>query len=142
MKTLSSLLIAISLFLLPIKGLILTMILFISLDTCTALYVTIKLNGWKSFQSTKFFNIVVKSFFYLASIILAFSIDIYIFEGSIMGIKLLLAKSMTAVWVFNEIKSCDENSVKLGNKPFFDTIKSLLSKMKQLKKDLNEITNG
>ncbi len=49
---------------------------------------------------------------------------------------------MTAVWVFNEIKSCDENSVKLGNKPFFDIIKSLLSKMKQLKKDLNEITNG
>lgn len=118
------------------------MILFIALDTCTALYVTIKLNGWKSFQSTKFFNIVVKSFFYLASIILAFSIDIYIFEGSIMGIKLLLAKSMTAVWVFNEIKSCDENSVKLGNKPFFDIIKSLLSKMKQLKKDLNDITNG
>lgn len=139
MKTITSLFIAISLFLLPIQGLILTMILFISLDTVTALYVTIRLKGWKSFQSTKFFNIVVKSFFYLASIILAFTIDNYIFEGSIMGIKLLLAKSMTAVWVFNEIKSCDENSVKLGNKPFFDMIKELLSKMKQLKKDLNEL---
>jgi len=139
MKTITSLFIAISLFLLPIQGLILTMILFISLDTVTALYVTIKLKGWKSFQSTKFFNIVVKSFFYLASIILAFTIDNYIFEGSVMGIKLLLAKSMTAVWVFNEIKSCDENSVKLGNKPFFDIIKELISKMKQLKKDLNEI---
>ena len=139
MKTITSLSIAVSLFLLPIQGLILTMILFISLDTITALYVTIKLKGWKSFQSTKFFNIVVKSFFYLASIILAFTIDNYIFDGSVMGIKLLLAKSMTAVWVFNEIKSCDENSVKLGNKPFFDMIKELLSKMKQLKKDLNEI---
>jgi phage-related holin len=142
MKTITSLFIAISLFLLPIQGLILTMILFISLDTITALYVTIRLKGWKSFQSTKFFNIVVKSFFYLASITLAFTIDNYIFEGSVMGIKLLLAKSMTAVWVFNEIKSCDENSVKLGNKPFFDMIKELLGKMKQLKKDLNEITNG
>lgn len=139
MKIISSLIVAISLFLLPIQGLILTMILFISLDTATALYVTIKLNGWKSFQSTKFFNIVVKSFFYLFSIILAFTIDNYIFEGSTMGVKLLLAKSMTAVWVFNEIKSCDENSVKLGNKPFFEMIKNLLGKMKELKKDLNEL---
>ena len=139
MKTLSSLLIAISLFLLPIKGLILTMILFIALDTCTALYVTIKLNGWKSFQSTKFFNIVVKSFFYLFSIILAYLIDTNLFESSFLGVPLILSKSMTAVWVFNEIKSVDENSVKIGNKSFFVIIKEMLGKLKELKKDLNEI---
>ena len=139
MKIITSFFLALSLFLLPIQGLLITMILFIALDTITALYVTIKLKGWSSFRSTKFFNIVVKSFFYLFSIILAFVIDNFIFEGSILGIKLLLSKSMTAVWVFNEVKSCDENSVKLGNKPFFCVIKDFIGKMKSLKKDLNEL---
>ena len=139
MKTILSLLTAISLFLLPIQGLIITMIFFIILDTITAIYVNVRLKGWSSFQSTKFFNIVVKSFFYLFSIILAYLIDTNLFESSFLGVPLILSKSMTAVWVFNEIKSVDENSVKIGNKSFFVIIKEMLGKLKELKKDLNEI---
>ena len=59
-------------FLAPIKGLLLITGLCVLLDTFFAIYTTIKLNGWASYQSTKLFNIVVKSFFYLGSIILAF----------------------------------------------------------------------
>jgi len=139
MKTLSALTIAITLFLMPISGLLLTMIAFVVLDTAIGIYVSIKLKGWKSFQSTKFFNLVVKSFFYLASIIMAYFLDKYMLEGSFMGIKLVLAKGMTAVWIFNEINSCDENSMKLGNKSIWVLSKDLIAKLKTLKKDLNEL---
>lgn len=136
---LSSLAVSLSLFLLPIQGLLLTMIGFIVLDTVIGIYVTVRLNGWGSVQSTKFFNLVVKSFFYLFSVIMAFLVDKFVFDGRIMEVSFLLAKSMTCVWVFNEIKSCDENSMKLGNRSFFEIVKSLITTAKDLKKDLNEI---
>lgn len=139
MKMLSSLAVSLSLFLLPIQGLLLTMIGFIVLDTVIGIYVTVRLNGWGSVQSTKFFNLVVKSFFYLFSVIMAFLVDKFVFDGRIMEVSFLLAKSMTCVWVFNEIKSCDENSMKLGNRSFFEIVKSLITTAKDLKKDLNEI---
>jgi len=139
MKIITYLLTSISLFLLPIKGLLITMIMFIVLDSVMAIYVAVKLGGWNAFKSTKFFNIVVKSFFYLFTIILAYFVDIFMFEGSILDIKLLLAKSMTSAWVFIEVKSCDENSMKLGNKSLWVLIKSFTTKIKSIKKDLNDI---
>jgi phage-related holin len=130
-----------SLFLLPIKGLLCTMIVFITLDTITGIYVSVKLYGISSFQSTKFFNLVVKSFFYLFSIIMAYFLDAYILEGAFMGVNLLLSKAMTAVWIFSEIKSIDENSMKLGNKSMTKYISDLFTFLKGIKKDLNELKN-
>jgi hypothetical protein len=72
---------------------------------------------------------------------LAFTIDKYIFEGSIMGIKFLLAKTMTMAWIYNEIKSLDETSMKLGNRSLWVILKELLAKMKDIKKDLGDIVD-
>ena len=110
------------------------------LDTIFAIYTTIKLNGWSSYQSTKLFNIVVKSFFYLGSIVLAFFIDTHIVEhNTLFGINLLISKAVTVFWLYIEVKSIDETSQKLGNKSFYFTIKNLMTKAKDLKKDINEI---
>ena len=37
------------------------------------------------------------------------------------------------------MKSIDETSVKLGNKPFVEVIRSLMKRAKEFKKDLNEL---
>lgn len=127
-------------FLAPIKGLLLLTGLVVVLDTLFAIYTTIKLNGWQSYQSTKLFNIVVKSFFYLGSIILAFFVDTHIIEkNTLFGVNLLMSKVVTIFWIYIEVKSIDETSQKLGNKSFYFTIKNLLTKLKDLKKDINEI---
>jgi hypothetical protein len=34
------------------------------------------------------------------------------------GISFLAAKTMTTLWIYIEIKSLDESSIKLGNKSF------------------------
>ena len=127
-------------FLTPIKGLLILTGIAVFLDTIFAIYVTIKLNGWQSYQSTKLFNIVVKSFFYFGSIVLAFFIDTHIIEqNTIFEINLLISKAVTVFWIYIEVKSIDETSQKLGNKSFYFTIKNIMSKAKDLKKDINEI---
>lgn len=127
-------------FLTPIKGLLLITGIAVLLDTLFAIYTTIKLNGWGSYQSTKLFNIVVKSFFYFGSIVLAFFIDTHIIEKNVIfGINLLISKVVTIFWLYIEVKSIDETSQKLGNKSFYFTIKNLMTKAKDLKKDINEI---
>ena len=135
-----TLLITVATILAPIKGLLFLTGLAVFLDTVFAVYTTIKLNGWASYQSTKLFNIVVKSFFYLGSITLAFFIDEHIVgQNLILGIELFMSKILTIFWLYIEIKSMDETSQKHGNKPFYEIIKDILNKAKDLKKDINEI---
>ena len=137
---LKTLLVLITTILTPIKGLLLVTGMAVLLDTVFAIYTTIKLYGCKSYQSTKLFNIVVKSFFYLGSITLAFFIDTHIVGiNLIMGIELFLSKVITIFWLYIECKSIDETSQKHGNKPFYVIIKNILEKAKELKKDINGI---
>lgn len=139
MKTIVATIFSILTFLSPVTGLIIIMIGFILLDTAAGIYVSVKLGGWKSFQSDKLFNLSVKSFFYCFSIILAYLIDMFIFGGKLQGVDFLLSKLMTVAWVFIEIKSLDEKSIKIGNKPFTVLIRDFIKYVKQLKKNINEI---
>jgi hypothetical protein len=141
MKVITLIIAIITTFLTPIKGLLLLMILFIIADTALGIYAAIKLKGIKAYKSTKLFNIVVKSFFYLSSIVLFFMIDKYIFDGTLFDVKFFLSKCITMFWIYIEIKSLDETSMKLGNKSFWVLIKEMISKLKGFKKDLNEFTD-
>lgn len=135
-----ALFLTIATFLTPIKGLLIITGMAVLLDTILAIYTTIRLNGWASYQSTKLFNIAVKTFFYLGSIVLAFFVDTHIVENNaIMGIKLPISKFATIFWLYIELKSIDETSQKLGNKPFLDIINGIVKWLKSLKKDINEI---
>ena len=139
MKTIIATIFSILTFLSPVTGLIIIMIGFILLDTAAGIYVSVKLGGWKSFQSDKLFNLSVKSFFYCFSIILAYLIDMFIFGGKLQGVDFLLSKLMTVAWVFIEIKSLDEKSIKIGNKPFIVIIRNFIKYIKEFKKNINEI---
>ena len=126
-------------FIAPIQGLILMMICFILLDTGVGIYTSIKLNGRKSIRSGKLFNVVVKSFFYVFSVILTLMLDKFVFEGHLFGINFLLSKGMSIFWTFIEIKSLDETSIKLGNRSFFELVKDMVKKLVNLKQDIKKI---
>lgn len=127
-------------FLLPIKGFLLAVGLMVLLDTIVGIYTTIKLNGRKSYQSTKLFNFVVKSFFYGSTICIMYVIDYFIIGvGGFFGISLISSKITSIIFIYIELKSIDESSQKLNNPPFYVMIKNLFTKLKSLKKDLNEI---
>lgn len=126
-------------FITPIKGMLLLISFAVAFDTLFAIYVSIKQKGINSFRSTKLFNLVVKTFFYMASILLGFLIDNYIFDGKLLDIPFLISKIVTFMWLYIEVKSIDETSQKLGNKSLWVIFKELISKAKDLKKDINEI---
>ena len=138
-KTLTAIITTFLIFITPIYGLLSIITFAVSFDTLFAIYVSIKLNGIKSFKSTKLFNVVVKTFFYMGSIIFAFMIDKYMFEGKILDIPYLISKVITFVWLYIEIKSIDETSMKLGNRSLWVIVKEIINKGKSFKKDINEI---
>lgn len=125
----------------PVHGMVGLILLFVMLDTFTAIYVAVKKSGWDAFQSHKLFNIVPKIFLYCTTIALAWVIDINILENGIMDIERVASKTITMVWIYIEVKSIDENSQRLGNKSIWAIIKEMLFKVKDLKKDINDIKN-
>ncbi len=137
---LKSLILAFISFLSPIYGIIFLLSLAVMTDTIFAIYATIKLNGIKSFQSNKLFNLAIKTFFYMGSLLLAFTIDTFIVSSNTMfGIELLFSKVIAILWIYIEIKSIDETSIKLGNKPLLTIIKEMINVFKSLKKDIGNI---
>jgi hypothetical protein len=137
---LKSLILAFISFLSPIYGIIFLLSLAVMTDTVFAIYATIKLNGIKSFQSNKLFNLSIKTFFYMGSLLLAFTIDTFIVSSNTMfGIELLFSKVIAILWIYIEIKSIDETSIKLGNKPLLTIIKEMINVFKSLKKDIGNI---
>ena len=76
----------------------------------------------------------------MGTILFAFLIDSHIFEGKILDINHLISKVITFVLLYIEIKSIDETSMKLGNKSLWVLLKELISKTKDLKKGINEVT--
>jgi hypothetical protein len=55
------------------------------------------------------------------------------------GIELLFSKVIAILWIYIEIKSIDETSIKLGNKPLLTIIKEMINVFKSLKKDIGNI---
>lgn len=127
-------------FLAPIKGLIILLICFITFDTIMAIYVSVKTRGWSSFRSALLRKgMTSKVFLYLGSVMISYLIDLYVMEGSTFGIKLLLSKGLTSIWCYAEIKSCDENSMKLGNRSFFVIMKEFFQKITGYKDAVKKI---
>lgn len=125
----------------PIHGMLITMFLFVFSDTVVGIYGTVKTKGWKSFSSHKLFNIVPKLFLYLGTIILTYLVNLHVLNFALLGIDLVFCKTITMLWVYVELKSIDETIVKLGYKSIWVIFKELLFKVKDIKKDINDIKN-
>jgi hypothetical protein len=141
MKYIQYLILIFTTFLTPIQPLLYLMFFFILLDTAFGIYASIKIEGMKSFRSHKLFNVVSKTFFYSTTIILTYLMSIYIFETKLFGVENLLSKGVTMLWIFIEMKSIDETSMKCGNKSIWVLLKELIDKVKSIKSDINDVTN-
>ena len=127
-------------FLSPIWGLALLVGFAVLSDTAYAIYAVVKTKGWKSYKASKLFNIAPKTFFYMGSLLFAFLIDKYIIDTNIvLGIDLLVSKTIAVLWTYIEVKSIDETSKKLGNRSMYVVIKELIKNVKSIKKDVDDI---
>ena len=140
MKYIMNFLLTIVTFLAPIQGLLILLIGFITFDTLIAIYVSIKMKGWKSFKSALLRKgMTSKVFLYVGSVILVFMVDMFVMGGACFGIQHLLSKGLTSVWCYAEIKSCDENSMKIGNRSFFVIVKDFFQRITGYKDEIKKI---
>ena len=133
------LLVALLSFITPVQGLFWIVGLAVFLDTFYAVYQSIKVKGVKSITSHNLFNSVVKTFFYMGTILMAYLSSVYITDGCMFGVPFLLPKIVCVFWLMIEIKSIDETNIKLGNKPFLETIQNIIKWLNTFKKDLTEL---
>jgi phage-related holin len=130
---------AIMTFFVPIKGMIIIMIIMVLSDTLYALY---KAKVKKEIiSSDAFFNIVPKLICYTFFILISFMVDTFIFDNKLPVIEItnVLSKIVTFICITIELKSIDETSVKLGNRPFDKIITSFIKNIRKYKKNLNEL---
>ena len=123
----------------PVNGLFAVMFFMVILDTMTAIYATIKINGIKSFKSSRLFNIAPKVFFYFSSIFIGFMADSYVITD-LLGIQFFIAKLLTVIFSYIEIKSIDETIVKMGYRSIWAVFKDLIKRLKTIKKDIKGLS--
>lgn len=125
--------------LLPITPFIYLVGLFIMIDTfCALIYARAHRKPNKQwFYSHKFFNFAVKIAFYATAILASFGIDQIILGGDvILGVKLLVTKIITMLFITNEMISVNETYQKHYKESILTTLKRWMKQANGVKKDL------
>jgi len=132
------------LFFVPIYGLLISVGAAIILDTITGIYKSIKLEGFKSIRSRKLSNVISKMALYELCIILLFVIDKYVlneFVKHAFGFDFMFTKICAILLIFTELVSIKENIEETFNIDIWKLLKGTLNRAKEIKSDVNEITN-
>ena len=126
----------------PIYGILIAVATAIVLDTITGIFKSVKLKGWRSIRSRTLSNIVSKMLLYEVCILFLFLIDKYLLNEFIehaFGFQYMFTKICAIVLIFIELVSIKENIEETFNVDIWALLKSLLSRAKELKSDINDI---
>lgn len=132
------------LFFVPIYGLLISVGAAIILDTITGVFKSIKLQGWKSVRSRKLSNVISKMALYEVCIILLFVIDKYVLNEFIkeaFGFDFMFTKICAILLIFTELISIKENIEESFKIDIWSLLKQTFNRAKEIKSDINQITN-
>jgi sensor histidine kinase YesM len=135
---LSSVATALILFFAPIKGIILMVALSTIIDTCFGVW---KAKSLKEPITSKLFRngLVPKLVSYISVVMLVYASDVFIINGltmSVVSVQFISTKVIALVLLSIEVKSMDESWVSVKKYSFIDKIKSIIVKLKDVKKQL------
>jgi len=143
MRYLNYILASISLFFIPVYGLLISVGVAIILDTFTGIFKTVKLSGWRSIESRKLSNVISKMVLYEVCILLLFTMDYYVLNEFIIhtfSIKFMFTKLCAILLIFVELVSIKENIEASFGIDLWKLLKATFNRAKDIKKDINEIT--
>ena len=127
-------------FLMPIKGILLTIGISIFADTVVGIWKAKKLKI--AVTSRKLSQIVSKMLLYQATVILFFMIDSFILDAivqKLFSVPFLLTKMVALTLVSIEVFSIDENIKAVNKIGLFDAFKRLLARSKEVKDDIQKL---
>ncbi len=126
----------------PIYGLLVAVAMAIILDTFTGVFKSIKLYGLKSIRSRKLSTIVSKMLLYEVTVLFLFLMDKYLLNEFVVlwfGIEFMFTKMCAIVLIFIELVSVKENIEEAYNIDIWKMLKSLLSRAKEIKSDIDDL---
>jgi hypothetical protein len=132
------------LFFAPVYGALIAVGIAIALDTSTGIFKTIKLHGRKSFNSRTASNVISKMFLYNGCILSLFVMDYFLlneFVKHAFGFDYMFTKVCAIVLMFVELVSIKENIEESFGIDIWALLKSAFNRAKEIKSDINEITN-
>ena len=142
-KLISSLLLAIAIFIAPIKAIMFLVGIFIFADTAFGIWASKKLG--KPILSRKLSRIAIKMLIYQMAILMFFGIDLFIFEdfAKMFGIEVnyFLTKIVGMTFICLEIYSIDEKIKQVKKVGLLFYFKKLITSAKFLKKEWDEIND-
>ena len=144
MKTVNYVISSIILLFVPIYGLLIAVGAAIFLDTFTGIFKSIKLNGWKSIRSRKLSNVISKMALYEICILFLFLMDKFVlneFVKHAFGFDYMFTKICAIVLIFVELVSIKENIEESFKIDLWKLLKRTFNRAKEIKSDINEITN-
>jgi len=144
MKYLNYFLTSLLLFYVPITGLLIGIGIAIILDTFTGVFKSIKLKGISSIRSRMLSNIISKMALYELCIISLFAIDYYVLNEFVIrsfGIAFMFTKICAIMLIFVELVSIKENIEETFGVDLWKLLKSSFNRAKEIKNDVNEISN-
>jgi hypothetical protein len=124
----------------PVYGMLLAVGCAILFDTITGVWKSRKQG--KPITSRGLSQIISKMFLYQLTVILFFLIDWFILNSivkTIFSVDLLLTKIMALVLVSVEVVSINENYKAVRGVDLWASLKNLISRAKEIKKDSDEI---
>ena len=133
---LSNILTALLIFFAPIKGIILMVALATILDTGFGLWKAYKI-GEKITSKIFRYGLIPKLVSYIAVIMLVYASDVFIINAltmTVVSVDFMATKIIALVLLSIEVKSMDESFVVVKGYSFIDRIKSVILKMKNVRK--------
>lgn len=143
MKYANYILSSIILLFVPIQGLLISVAAAIILDTFTGIFKSVKLKGWSSIRSRVLSNIISKMALYEICILFLFLIDKYVLNEFIIrafGITYMFTKICAIMLIFVELVSIKENIEETFKIELWNLIKKLFNRAKEVKADIDQIT--
>lgn len=127
-------------FFMPIANILLLVGCAIILDTFTGLWKSIKKGD--EITSRKLSSVISKMLLYQATVLLFFMLDVFILNDIVIGffnVPLLTTKILGLTLVSVEIVSINENYKSVMNVDLFQSLKNMLSRAKEIKRDISKV---
>lgn len=144
MKIITLIIAAIGAFLFPIQGLLVAVGCAILLDTGTGIFKAVKISGWRSVKSRRMSDFAGKIILYCTAIIVVYVVD-YNLIGEFckhwFSVENVFTKVVSVLLVVVELTSVKENFEEAYDKDLWLLLKKLFQRGKELKNDINELTN-
>lgn len=127
-------------FFMPIANILILVGCAIVLDTFTGLWKSIKVGN--KVTSRKLSSVISKMLLYQSTVLLFYMLDVFILNEIVIAffnVPLLTTKILGLTLVSVEIVSINENYKKVMNVDLWSSLKNMLSRAKEIKKDISKV---